>query len=197
MVPSLVFPSSEGGGSWSGASFNPETGVIFVNTRSLGTMGVLQPMMSSGLLPSYAKRKIAFDDKDGYPCSATPWGELMAINANTADLIWRVPLGEYKELTAKGVPLTGTPNAGGPVITESGVLFIGATSDLMFRAFDAKTGKQLWSTQLSNNSVDTPMTYQGKNGKQYVATVVSSGLDNFNKPAVAAGSNQIVVFALP
>jgi quinoprotein glucose dehydrogenase len=197
MVPSLVFPSSEGGGSWSGASFNPETGVIFVNTRSLGTMGVLQPMMSSGLLPSYAKRKIAFDDKDGYPCSAPPWGELMAIDANTADVIWRVPLGEYKELTAKGIPNTGTPNAGGPVITASGVLFIGATSDLMFRAFDARTGKQLWSTQLSNNSVDTPMTYQGKNGKQYVAAVVSSGLDNFNKPAVAAGTNQIVVFALP
>ena len=197
MVPSLVFPSSEGGGSWSGASFDPTTGYILVNTRSLGTMGVLRPQKSSGLLPSYAKQKIAFDDPNGYPCSGTPWGELMAIDANTADVVWRVPLGEYKELTAKGVPTTGTPNAGGPIITASGLIFIGATSDLTFRAFDEKTGKVVWSTELSNNAVDTPMTYMGKNGKQYVAAVVSSGLDNFNMPKVEAGTNKIVVFSLP
>jgi glucose dehydrogenase len=76
-------------------------------------------------------------------------------------------------------------------------VFIGSTSDLMFRAFDEKTGKQLWSTQLSNNSVDTPMTYLGANGKQYVADVVSSGLDNFNIPAVDPGTDRIVVFSLP
>jgi glucose dehydrogenase len=197
MVPSIVFPSSEGGGSWSGASFDPKEGLILVNTRSLGTMGVLQPTKSSGLLPSYAKRKIPFDDKEGYPCSAAPWGELMAIDASTADVVWRVPLGEYKDLTARGVPVTGTPNAGGPIITASGLVFIGATSDLTFRAFDVKTGKVLWSTELSNNSVDTPMTYQGASGKQFVTAVISSGLDNFNKPAVAAGTNQLVTFALP
>ena len=76
-------------------------------------------------------------------------------------------------------------------------MFIGATSDLMFRAFDEKTGKQIWATELSNNSVDTPMTYLGANGKQYVADVVSSGLDNFNMPKVAAGTDKIVVFSLP
>lgn len=160
MVPSIVFPSSEGGGSWSGTSYDPKLAIIYVNTRSLGTMGQLQPTKSSGLLPLYAKRKIPFEDKEGYPCSAPPWGELMAINANTADVIWRVPLGEYKDLTAKGVPVTGTPNAGGPIITARGLLFIGATSDLTFRAFDAKSGKILWSKVLSNNSVGTPMTYQ-------------------------------------
>lgn len=197
MEPSLVFPSSEGGGSWSGASFDPQNGFILVNTRGLGTMGQLQPTKSSNILDSYAKRKIPFEDKEGYPCSAPPWGELMAINANTADVVWRVPLGEYKELTKRGIPVTGTANAGGPISTASGVLFIGATSDLMFRAFDVKTGKVLWSTELSNNSVDTPMTYMGANGKQYVADVVSSGLDNFNKPSVEAGTNKIVVFSLP
>lgn len=198
MVPSIVFPSSEGGGSWSGASYDPSLGYIFVNTRSLGTMGQLQPMTSSGILPSYAKRKIPFNDQDGYPCSAPPWGELMAVNANTGDVVWRVPLGEYKELTAKGVPKTGTANAGGPIITAGGVLFIGSTADMMFRAFDPKTGKELWSTQLPNNSVDTPMTYQGSNGKQYVAAIVSSGLNDFNKPAPASpGTNMIVTFALP
>lgn len=198
MVPSLVFPSSEGGGSWSGASFDPKLGLILVNTRSLGTMGQLQPTKSSNMFDSYAKRKIPFEDKQGYPCSAPPWGELMAIDANTADVVWRVPLGEYKELTQRGVPITGTANAGGPIVTASGLIFIGATADRMFRAFDEKTGKQLWSTQLSNNSVDTPMTYQGANRKQYVAAVISNGLDDFNKPSIASpGTDQIVVFALP
>lgn len=198
MVPSLVFPSSEGGGSWSGASYDPKGGIIYVNTRSLGTMGVLRPSKSSGMFESYAKQKIPFLDPDGYPCSTPPWGELMAIDANTADVIWRVPLGEYKELTKRGVPKTGTANAGGPAVTASGLLFIGATADKTFRAFDAKTGKEIWSTELSNNSVDTPMVYQGKNGKEYVAAVVSSGLNDFNFPKVPdPGTNKIVVFALP
>ncbi len=196
MVPSLVFPSSEGGGSWSGASFDPNLGYIYVNTRSLGTMAVLRPQTSGGLA-SYAKQKINFDDPEGYPCSAPPWGELMAIDGKTGDIAWRVPLGEYKELTARGIPKTGTPNAGGPIVTAGGVIFIGATSDRMFRAFDSKTGKELWSTELTNNAVDTPLTYMGTNGKQYVAAVVSSGLDNFNKPAVEAGTNKIVTFTLP
>jgi glucose dehydrogenase len=197
MVPSLVFPSSEGGGSWSGATFDPKQGLIFVNTRNLGTIGVLRPSRSSNLFDSYAKQKIPFDDAQGYPCSATPWGELMAVSATTGEFVWRVPLGEYKELSAKGVPITGTPNAGGPIATASGLLFIGATSDKMFRAFDSKTGKQLWSVELSNNSVDTPMTYTGSNGKQYVTAVISSGLDNFNHPAVAAGTDQLITFVLP
>ena len=198
MVPSIVFPSSEGGGSWSGASYDPTLGYIFVNTRSLGTVAQLQPSLSSGLLPSYAKRKIPFDDQDGYPCSAPPWGELMAIDANSADIVWRVPLGEYKELTAKGIPKTGTPNAGGPIITAGGVLFIGSTVDFQFRAFDPKTGKELWSTKLENNAVATPITYQGKNGKQYVATAAGGGLDNFVKPAPAApGGVFLVAFTLP
>jgi glucose dehydrogenase len=198
MVPSIVFPSSEGGGSWSGASFDPGLGYIFVNTRSLGTMAQLQPSTSSGLLPSYAKRKIPFDDAEGYPCSAPPWGELMAIDANTAEFVWRVPLGEYKELTAKGVPRTGTPNAGGTIVTAGGVLFIGSTVDFRFRAFDPKTGKELWSTTLENNAVATPLTYQGKDGKQYVATVAGGGLDNFIKPAPAnKGGVLVVAFKLP
>jgi quinoprotein glucose dehydrogenase len=198
MVPSLVFPSSEGGASWGGASFDPKLGLIFVNTRSLGTMGVLKAFRSQGMFDSYAKQKIPFNDPQGYPCSAAPWGELMAVDANTGNMAWRVPLGEYKELTARGIPKTGTPNAGGLIVTGGGLVFIGATSDKMFRAFDSRTGKELWSTELPNNAVNTPMTYQGKNGKQYVAVAVSSGLDNFNIPKLPGpGTNKIVVFALP
>jgi quinoprotein glucose dehydrogenase len=198
MVPSLVFPSSEGGGSWGGAAFDPQNHTIVVNTRSLGTMGVLQPTKSSNVLDSYAKRKIPFDDAQGYPCSGTPWGELMAINADTGDTVWRVPLGEYKELSERGVAKTGTPNAGGPIVTAGGLVFVGSTADRMFRAFDSKTGKELWSTDLPQNAINTPMTYQGRNGKQYVAIVTSNGLNEFTHPRIPSGqTNQIHVYALP
>jgi quinoprotein glucose dehydrogenase len=197
MMPSLVFPSSEGGGSWSGASFDPGLGYIFVNTRSVGTLAKLNPSTSSGLFPSYAKQKIPFEDQNGYPCSAPPWGELMAVSATTGDIVWRVPLGEYKELTAKGVPRTGTPNAGGPIITAGGVLFIGATADLMFRAFDPKTGKELWSTQLENSAVNTPITYSAGSGKQYVAVWAGGGLGDFRTSAAGQKTNLIVAYSLP
>jgi glucose dehydrogenase len=201
MVPSLVFPSSEGGGSWGNPAFDPTTGLIFGNTRSVGTVGQLQPMVSSGILPSYAKRKIPFEDKDGYPCSAPPWGELFAVNANTGDIVWRVPLGEYKQLTERGVPITGTPNAGAPIVTASGLVFIGATVDRKFRAFDAKTGKELWSAELETSAMSTPLTYQGRNGKQYVAIVAGGGgmgMAMFVKPpAPDPGKNLIVAYALP
>jgi len=193
MVPSLVFPSSEGGGSWSGASYDPTRHLIFVNTRSLGTAGELRPSMSSGVLPSFGKVKLPFDDPEGYPCSAPPWGELMAINADTADIVWRVPLGEYTELTKRGIPKTGTPNAGGPIVTAGGVLFIGSTTDQQFRAFDSATGKELWSVTLPNDAIATPLTYMGKNGKQYVATVAGGGLDNFVKPPLTAPRPNVVV----
>jgi len=193
MVPSLVFPSSEGGGSWSGASYDPSRHLIFVNTRSLGTAGELRPSMSSGLLPSFGKVKIPFDDPEGYPCSAPPWGELMAIDADTAEIVWRVPLGEYKDLTKRGIAKTGTPNAGGPIVTASGVLFIGSTTDQQFRAFESTTGKELWSATLPNDAIATPLTYMGRNGKQYVATVAGGGLDNFVKPPLAAPRPNVVV----
>jgi len=196
MMPSLVFPSSEGGGNWAGASFDPQLGLIFVNTRSVGTIARLNPSVSSGVLPSYAKRKIPFEDQDGYPCSAPPWGELMAINASTADIVWRVPLGEYKQLTDRGVPKTGTPNAGGPVITAGGVLFIAATPDLMFRAFDPKTGKQLWETEMENNGVNSPLTYE-VGGKQYVSIWAGGGLGDFKNSAPGQRTNLIVTYALP
>jgi len=197
MVPSLVFPSSEGGGSWSGASYDPTRHLIVVNTRSLGTAGELRPSLSSGLLPSFGKVKIPFDDPEGYPCSAPPWGELMAINADTADILWRVPLGEYQELTKRGVPKTGTPNAGGPIVTASGLIFIGSTTDQQFRGFDSATGKELRSTTLPNDAIATPLTYMGRNGKQYVATVAGGGLDNFVKPALPGPrQNVVVAFAL-
>jgi quinoprotein glucose dehydrogenase len=182
MIPTLVFPSSTGGGTFAGATYDPNLNYIFVNDKDLGTIAMLTPQLSSNKFQSLAKSKIQFVDQDGYPCSNPPWGELMAINAATGDIVWREPLGELKELTAKGIPKTGTNNAGGSVATAGGVLFIGASQDKMFRAFESKTGKELWSTELAANAGATPVTYLGKNGKQYVGIVTGSQLVTFSLP---------------
>ena len=182
MIPTLVFPSSTGGGTFAGATYDPNLNYIFVNDKDLGTIAMLTPQLSSNKFQSLAKSKIQFTDQDGYPCSTPPWGELMAINAATGDIVWREPLGELKELTAKGIPKTGTNNAGGSVATAGGVLFIGASQDKTFRAFESKTGKELWSVELVANAGATPLTYLGKNGRQYVAVVTGSNLVTFTLP---------------
>jgi glucose dehydrogenase len=182
MIPTLVFPSSTGGGTFAGATYDPNLNYIFVNDKDLGTIAMLTPQLSSNKFQSLAKSKIQFTDPDGYPCSTPPWGELMAINAATGDIVWREPLGELKELTAKGIPKTGTNNSGGSVATAGGVLFIGASTDRMFRAFESKTGKELWSAELAANAGATPLTYLGKNGKQYVAIVTGNNLVTFALP---------------
>ena len=203
MVPSLVFPGSEGGGGWGGVSANPTLGLVFLNTRHLGVIAQLQPSMSSGVLPSFGKSKVPtafYTDPQGYPCNAPPWSELIAVSSTTGDVAWRTPLGEYKDLTAKGITGTGTAvNDGGPIATASGLVFIGATSDFGFRAFDARTGKEVWRTTLENDVLMTPLTYQGANGKQFVAAVAGGGDAAFHIPArtTPAGNAMVVAFALP
>ena len=105
--------------------------------------------------------------------------------------MWKVPLGTLEDEYGEAGKATGVTNIGPSLATGSGLLFIGATADERFRAFDTKTGKELWSVELSNNSPNTPMTYMGKNGKQYVTTVVSSGLNDFNKPRLASAGNNM------
>jgi quinoprotein glucose dehydrogenase len=203
MLPSLVFPGSEGGGGWGGVAFNPGLGLVFVNTRHLGVIAQLQPSMSSGVLPSFAKQKIPtsyYVDQEGYPCNEPPWAEIVAVSTSTGEIVWRTPLGEYKELTARGVLNTGTAsNYGGPIATASGLVFIGSTADFGFRAFDAKTGKELWKATLENDVVMTPLTYQGADGKQYVVAIPSAGQSTFHVPARSTPppNATVVAFALP
>jgi glucose dehydrogenase len=172
MVPSIVFPSSTGGGSNTGEAFDPRRGLLFATARNLATIGQLSAMLSSDVLPSFGKTKLPFEfyvDRSGYPCNAPPWAELFGINANTGDIVWRVPLGEYAELTAKGIPKTGTSsNSGAPLATGGGVVFIGGTTDGRFRAFDAATGRELWSAAPGFNVTGHAISYRGANGRQYV-----------------------------
>ena len=133
-----------------------------------------------------------FLDQDGYPANATPWGTLNAINLDTGEYVWKVTLGQYPELTAKGLPDTGSENYGGPVVTDGGLLFIGATVlDKKIRAFDKSTGKLLWEGKLPLSANATPAIY-AVNGRQYV--VIACGGDR--DPSTPKGGIY-VAFALP
>ena len=109
-----------------------------------------------------------------WPCQAPPWSHLTAINVNTGEFAWRVPFGSFEELDKFGVPQTGTPttNAGG-IATGGNLFFIGATMDGKFHAYDSRTGKVVWETDLGVNITSTPITWMGKNGTQYVAVFAS------------------------
>jgi len=133
---------------------------------------------------------VKFLDAKGYPAISPPWGSLTAIDLNSGEQRWRITLGEFKELTARGIPATGTENYGGPLITAGGVLFIAATKDGMFRAFDKATGKLLWAAELPAPGFATPCTYEVA-GKQYV--VIACG---GTKLGTTKGDSY-VAFALP
>ena len=118
-----------------------------------------------------------FLDPEGYPAVAPPWGTLSAINLNTGEYVWQIPLGEYPELAAQGLRNTGTENYGGPVVTAGGLVFIGATNfDKKFRAFDKTTGTLLWETTLPFAGNATPATYEVK-GRQFVVIAAGGGKD--------------------
>jgi quinoprotein glucose dehydrogenase len=140
--------------------------------KEMASSGPTPPAMKY-LFTGYKK----FLDPDGYPAVAPPWGTLNAINLNTGEYVWKIPLGEYPELAALGQKNTGTENYGGPLVTAGGLVFIGATNfDKKIRAFDKTTGELLWESSLPFSGNATPATYQ-VNGRQFVAIAAGGGKD--------------------
>jgi quinoprotein glucose dehydrogenase len=189
----LVFPGAEGGSNWWGMTFDRPLGLLIGNVHNAGQWGQLtlagaggqrrgqptSPAAPGNAPTGYTKTPGPFtrfwNNENEWSCTEPPWGELVAVNANTGDIAWRVPLGEFDELTKKGVKPTGTPNSGGAISTAGNLVFIGATIDGYFRAFDARDGKELWRDKLPAPSQGTPTTYTGRDGKQYVVVGANGG----------------------
>jgi quinoprotein glucose dehydrogenase len=211
--PAILFPGFTGGANWGGTAVDPKSGLIFVATKDAPAIGWMQknpkytPGNAEGLVeyvrgaPQGAGQFSAqARDASGrvlgtWPCFKPPWARLVAVNANTGDIAWQVPLGLVESLP-EGKQNAGGGGSAGPMVTAGGLVFVAGTNDSRFRAFDAKTGRELWAAKLDHNATAIPMTYQGKNGKQYVAIVAASGGAGGARGAAPANNHGLVVFAL-
>ena len=170
----LVMPGLLGGANWSGASYDPGTGLLYINSMDVPSLLSLTPANAGSQYPVKLNGYNRFWDPKGYPAITPPWGSLTAINLNTGEFAWQSTLGEFDELTAKGIPPTGAPNLGGSIVTAGGLVFIASTQDEKFRAFDKETGKILWETKLPAGGYASPSTYM-VNGKQYIVIAAGGG----------------------
>ena len=185
---SVVTPGLHGGATWSGGSFDPSTGYLYVNSNEVPAIITLHRDEHGGYQPTGYRQ---FADDAGYPAIKPPWGRLTAINLNTGEFAWQVVLGEFPELTTRGIPPTGTENFGGTIVTVGGLVFIGSTKDEKFHAFDKHTGEILWEHQLDAGGYATPCTYS-VGGQQFVVIAAGGG----GKPKTKSGDGY-VAFALP
>jgi glucose dehydrogenase len=198
LEPVLTFPGAMGGGNWGGVSFDPTLSYVFVNTSNMGAIGRMAPSPPGSPMPYRNESGYArFLDNEQYPCQQPPWGELSAVNTKTGDVAWRVPLGSYDELEARGLKNWGTPNTGGSLATAGGLLFVAATNDSRFRAFDSRTGSEIWAARLDATGNATPMSYLGRDGKQYVV-VAAGGPDHLRNVGNTSTNNAdaLIAFAV-
>ncbi len=196
LTPTLLWPGTMGGATWSGGAVDASSGLLFVPTNEVGAISQMVPgpaggpnaYVRGGALGAYGR----FWDSQQLPCQQPPWGRLNAVNLRTGDIAWQVPLGNVPALEARGITGTGAPNLGGPLVTTTGLVFIGGAGDSRFRAFDAKTGKEVWRADLPASGHGTPVSYRGRDGRQYVV-VAAGGGGRFSKTI----SDAFVAFALP
>ncbi|HVX65410.1 MAG TPA: cytochrome c3 family protein, partial [Bryobacteraceae bacterium] len=189
----VMFPGTNGGANWGGASYDAAAATLYVNSMDVGSFFKLVPRPAGSSLPYRIQGFSRFWDSNGYPCQQPPWGSLTAIDLARGTIRWRAVLGEFPELKKRGIRKTGTPNLGGSIVTAGGLVFIAATNDSRFRAFDKDTGEELWSVELPASGHATPVTYRGpKTGRQYIA-IAAGGGNKYNRTYAA----KLVVFALP
>jgi quinoprotein glucose dehydrogenase len=201
----IQFPGGTGGINWGGAAADPNTGLVYVNAHDTSLVGWIERRRPgqnygngvAGTTTPYDRGSVngagpyfgfnaPYKDAAGrtvatLPCHRPPWAELIAVNANTGEIAWRTTLGTNPALP-EGKQNVGGSGSAGPTVTAGGLVLVGSTNDRKFRAFDAKTGKELWSTTLDNTVNANPMTYRGKNGKQYVAFVAIDMLQAYALP---------------
>jgi len=189
----VTLPGTQGGVNYYGGAFDPRLGLFVVNVNNLG-----QPMRivrnpdgsysNSGPLAGIVR---FWDPSNHLPCTPTPWGQLVAVDVNTGKIAWRTTLGVTDSLPP-GKQKTGRPGLGGAIVTASGLTFVGATDDARFRAFDTRTGTELWTVKLPASAESTPITYADAKGQQYVAVVATGGLGI----GAALAGDSLVVFSL-
>jgi quinoprotein glucose dehydrogenase len=212
--PSLIGTITPGIGqlNWGGAAFDPASNLLIAPVTKIPRYLRLIPVsevdpellkspmagMPSGIpgriegtdyTASYGPLLSSF----GVPCIAPPWGELVAVDLAEAEIKWRVPLGSIEKLAPFSLPLNwGTQVAGGPIITASGLIFIGATADEKFRAFDLDSGEELWKVTTPTASMATPMTYEA-DGRQFVVVASGGHLWQYSQDV----ADYVVAYALP
>jgi len=189
----LLLPGNIGGMAWGGAAFDPAHHLLIIPANNLPTEVFLIPRAdfiserNAGrnlngdweFAPMtgtpYGMKRRTLRSPGGSLCNAPPWGTLNAVDADTAEIKWKVPLGQMPSIgkSPGGPPIFGSIALGGPIVTAGGLIFMAGTLDPAIRAFDVVTGKQLWKGELPTSARSTPMTFQGPDGKQYV--VVSAG----------------------
>lgn len=208
--PTLLFPTLSGGVNWGGTAVDPNLGYIYVNSKDEAATGWMIP--NPRYKPETAHEQVPYTrvggpafsapaadgSKTRWPCHKPPWARLFAVNAATGDIAWQVPLGINETLPA-GKQKVGSPGYGGPIVTAGGLVFIGATGDERFRAFDSRSGRELWTHKFDYDVTAVPMTYQGNDGRQYIGVVAARAGFGFGPQAQKPKESRegLYVFALP
>jgi len=203
----IIYPFTGGGTNWGGLAFDQAHDIVYVNTSNVMHLVKLIPQKQfSAAREKFAGKEVSPNEGApfgmlretilspiGMPCNPPPWGQLHAVDMHTGKILWSVPLGTTEDMAPFSEYIlgkTGTPNLGGPMVTAGGLVFIGAAMDDYIRAFDTKTGKELWKARLPAGGQATPMTYMWK-GKQYV--VIAAG--GHSKLDTKRG-DQVIAYAL-